>query len=71
MVWHILLVYFFNLDTLSIVNTEVSDTSSALGDVETGETTSLVNGSAGLSELEQLSHELANKGPPQSEVELR
>ena len=55
---------------MSHTNTEVSDTSSALGEMELSDN----SGSSDtlcLSALEQLTQELANKGPPQSELELR
>ena len=50
--------------------TEQSDTSSALGELDGYDSVSWSD-SLCLSELEQLSLELANKGAPQSEVELR
>ena len=45
--------------------TEMSDASSLLGDVTPA------TSATDLLQLEQLSNELANKGPKQSEVELR
>ena len=50
--------------------TEGSDSNSLTADTEMTDSTVWAD-SFCLSELEHLSHELANKGPQQSEVELR
>ena len=42
-----------------------------LGDIESPDHNFVVNGTTGFSELEHISHELANKGPPQSDIKLR
>ncbi len=57
-------------DTGSHTATEQSDTSSFPGETESGDSSSWSE-TLGLSELEQVSAELANKGPAQSELELR
>ncbi|ELT93270.1 hypothetical protein CAPTEDRAFT_227272 [Capitella teleta] len=58
-----------SFEDVSHTTTEVSDTSSFMeGD---SADSSSISDSNCLSELEQLSHELANRGPHQSEVELR
>ncbi len=57
-------------DDTSLAATEQSDNSSALEDVDSGDT-SLGSESLNLAELEQLSQQLANKGPAQSEAQLR
>ena len=55
-------------DDTSLAATEQSDNSSALEETESGDTGSdLLN----LAELEQLSHELANKGPLEADHQLR
>ena len=56
-------------ENTSYSTTEVSDTSSFL-EGDSADSNSWSDSNC-LSELEQLSHELANKGPQQAEVELR
>ena len=55
-------------DDTSLAATEQSDNSSALEETESGDTGS---DSLNLAELEQLSHELANKGPAEADLQLR
>ena len=56
-------------EDISQTTTEVSDTSSFL-EGDSADSNSWCDSTC-LTELEQLSHELANKGPQQAEVELR
>ncbi|XP_064604853.1 guanine nucleotide exchange factor subunit RIC1-like isoform X2 [Liolophura sinensis] len=54
----------------SVATVDMSDTSSLQGDSEMPSESSTINDRLS-AELEELSHELANKGPHQSEIELR
>lgn len=51
--------------------TEFSDSNSLAAETDATDSSSLWADSMCLSELEHLSRELANKGPEQSEIELR
>ena len=63
------LPYHYSADDSSLATVEMSDTSSLLGEYEYFvDSSSMETLSA---ELEILSHEVANKGPQQSELELR
>ncbi len=57
-------------DDTSIAATEQSDNSSAMEEMDSADV-SLGADSLNLAELEQLSQQLANKGPPQAEAQLR
>ena len=58
------------LDDTSLAATGQSDNSSALEEMESGDT-STGSDPLNIEELEQLSHELANKGPPEADRQLR
>ena len=61
----------FSAEDSSIATVEVSDSSSLLGDYELISDTSLGNDLQIAHDLEMLSQEVANKGPQQSELELK
>lgn len=68
--WSITCLFFFLAEESSLATMEISDNSSLLGEFEYMVENS--SQSESLSpELEILSQEIANKGPQQSELELR